>query len=355
MSNKTKTSLHESLSSQSQLRAAGAGSGVIEALRGTPELSRRRFLTQTGAVGLMAFLAGCVPLQPAQNEAAGESQDEGGGSGLTQLDLPDLAGTVFVADRGAAKIHTYVSPPDTNANATHIIESENSLVLVDAQFFVPFAQEFRNYVDGLGKPIDRIIISHSHPDHYWGLSTAFADVPAYALAETIAAIEEMGVETLEMQKSDLGDLAPDAIRVPDNTIAAGTEVIDGITYEIKHYTDAEDTDQLVIELPDLSAIIVQDLVYNDVHLFTAANLENWVAHLAELKGLSQFTLGLAGHGTPFEDTTTYDDVIGYLQTAGEILGSAESMDDYITAIAEAYPDYQGNLHELSAAFLFGEM
>lgn len=260
-----------------------------------------------------------------------------------------------MADRGAAKIHTYLSPADANANATHVIESENTLVLVDAQFLVPFAQEFRDYVDGLGKPIDRIIISHSHPDHYWGLSTAFADVPAYALAETIAAIEEGGAAMLEMQKPDLGDMAPEAIRVPDNLITAGTEVIDGITYNVKHYKDAEDTDQLVIELPELSAIIVQDLVYNQIHLFTAANLENWAIHVKEVQGLTQFTLGLAGHGMPFEDQIVYGNVIGYLQKAGEILGSAKSMEDYITGIAEAYPDYQGGLHELSAAILFGEM
>jgi len=153
----------------------------------------------------------------------------------------------------------------------------------------------------------------------------------------------------------MGDMAPDSIRVPDNAIAAGTEVIDGITYELKHYTDAEDTDQLVIQLPDLSTVIAQDLVYNDIHIFTAANLPNWTAHLEEIKGLSDYTLGLAGHGMPFEDAMIYDNVIGYLQTAGEIIGSVESSEEYLAAITEAYPDYQGMLHEMAAGFLFGEM
>ena len=352
MSNKIKAASRGSVNSPSPLRNTKAFSNVINPLLLS---SRRGFLKQTGAIGLMALLAGCAPLQPMQEGAADDMQSDEGSGGLMQADMPDLAGAVFVADRGGAKIHTYMAPTDANANGTHVIESENSLVLVDAQFMVPFAQEFRGYVDGLGKPIDRIIISHSHPDHFWGLSAAFEDVPAYALAETIGAIEEGGQIVLDMQKPELGDLAPDTIRVPENAVAAGTETIDGITYEMKHYTDAEDTDQLVIELPDLSTIILQDLVYNDIHLFTAANLENWAAHVEGFKGMSQFTLGLAGHGVPFEDMMVYDNVLGYLQTAGEILGGAESMEDYITAIAEAYPDYQGGLHELSAAILFGEM
>lgn len=353
MSSEIKAALHGSVNSPSSLRNTKTFSNVINPL---PLSSRRGFLKQTGIIGLAALLAGCVPLQPLPHggAAAGDAPS-GNGGGLMQVELPDFAGSVFVADRGGAKIHTYMAPVDANANGTHVIESENSLVLVDAQFMVPFAQEFRGYVDGLGKPIDRIIISHSHPDHFWGLSAAFEDVPAYALAETIGAIEEGGQIVLDMQKPEMGDLAPDTVRVPEDVVVAGTETIDGITYEMKHYTDAEDTDQLVIQLPELSTIILQDLAYNDIHLFTAANLENWAAHVEGFKGMSQFTLGLAGHGMPFEDMMVYDNVLGYLQTAGEILGGAESMEDYITAIAEAYPDYQGNVHEIAAGFLFGEM
>ena len=48
-----------------------------------------------------------------------------------------------MADRGAAKVHTYIAPCD--ANATHIIESANALVLIDGQMLVPFATEFRTY------------------------------------------------------------------------------------------------------------------------------------------------------------------------------------------------------------------
>jgi glyoxylase-like metal-dependent hydrolase (beta-lactamase superfamily II) len=28
------------------------------------------------------------------------------------------------------------------------------------------AQGFRAYADSLGKPIDRVIITHAHPDHF---------------------------------------------------------------------------------------------------------------------------------------------------------------------------------------------
>lgn len=52
------------------------------------------------------------------------------------------------------------------------------------------------------------------------------------------------------------------------------------------------------------------------------------------------------------DRAIYDNVIGYLQAAGELLDSVDDAAGYVTGIAEAYPDYQGTLYELSAGFIF---
>ena len=87
---------------------------------------------------------------------------------LAQLSEP----IVMVAKQaGDVRIHTFVSSFAYNniANATHIIESRNRLVLVDGQFLAPYAQKFRSYADGLGKPIDRVYLSHRHPDHWFGV------------------------------------------------------------------------------------------------------------------------------------------------------------------------------------------
>lgn len=63
-------------------------------------------------------------------------------------------GRVFVYDIGNenAKIHTYMSPYKALANATHIIELQDSLVIVDMQFVKTFADEFKAYAKSLDKP-----------------------------------------------------------------------------------------------------------------------------------------------------------------------------------------------------------
>jgi len=173
----------------------------------------------------------------------------------TQVAVPI---NVTIMERGGVKVHTYLSDA---LQATHIIETENSLVLVDAQFMAPSAVEFRNYADSLSKPIERVIISHTHPDHFFGLGAAFEDVEdrIYALEGVRQFIEESGPGMLEEMRPMLGDAAPEKIVVPGQTLEPGTEIIDGVTYEFERYTDGEAAEQLVIRLPGLNTLILQDL------------------------------------------------------------------------------------------------
>ena len=94
-------------------------------------------------------------------------------------------------------------------------------MIFDAQFLVPYATEARAYVDSLNKPIDRIIITHSHPDHFYGMTAAFADIPGYALAKTKAVITNIGPKMLANNKKNMGDLVPDKVVAPTNEIEPG--------------------------------------------------------------------------------------------------------------------------------------
>ena len=94
--------------------------------------------------------------------------------------------TVRVFDQGIVTIHTLTSPVDFFANTTYLIETEHSLVAVDTQFLLPMAADMRAYADELGKPIDRMFITHEHPDHFLG-GEAFADVPKSACFSSTSA------------------------------------------------------------------------------------------------------------------------------------------------------------------------
>jgi glyoxylase-like metal-dependent hydrolase (beta-lactamase superfamily II) len=172
---------------------------------------------------------------------------------------------MIVKQAGDIRIHTFVASftYDNLANATHIIESKKKLVVIDAQFLVPYAKKFRDYANGLNKPIDRVYLSHRHPDHWFGLAPGFSDTDIYALQETMDYFKPLpgqATSQAEAARQDhlpkMGDLAPDTVLVPQNTVTTPSEdTIDGVKYRFDKVVDAEIDFLLTISLPEVGVYI----------------------------------------------------------------------------------------------------
>ncbi len=244
-----------------------------------------------------------------------------------------------VLDRDGVRVHTFTAPPEFLANSTHIIETEHCLVLVDGQFVVPYATEFRAYADSLGKPIERLFLSHGHVDHFFGIGAAFTDVPVAAPASTIALLREQGEQMRAQRAAQYGPLVPARIVVPQHQVEPGPFVIDGVNYLAETVHNAECDEQLVLRLPDLAVTIVQDLVYSGAHLYLTRDVDNWVAVLHRLAG-SDSELFLAGHG-PVADLAEVEANIEYLHCAQRTLAGTTDPGRYKQEILAAYPDRTG--------------
>jgi glyoxylase-like metal-dependent hydrolase (beta-lactamase superfamily II) len=235
------------------------------------------------------------------------------------------------------RIHTFVSSFAGNniANATHIIETENQLVLVDGQFLVPYARAFRDYADSLGKPIERLYVSHRHPDHWFGVGAAFSDVVVYALPETMSFIKEHG----EASRSDhwkLGELVPDRVAVPAREVGPGEETIDGVRYVFDRVTETEIDFHLTIRLPDLGVYFTQDLVYSGNHLYLTQHMGHWIQVLQEML-VSDYELFMPGHGLPADKYEVARN-IEYLASARQAIGDGLTDDAFKDFMLQRYPE-----------------
>jgi glyoxylase-like metal-dependent hydrolase (beta-lactamase superfamily II) len=239
---------------------------------------------------------------------------------------------------GDVRIHSFISSfaGDNIANATHIIESRNQLVLVDGQFLAPYAQQFRSYADSLGKPIDRLYLSHRHSDHWFGLGTAFADIPISALPETKSSIEQHGEAERKYYFAKMGDLAPDSIIIPQKLASPGAQTIDGVTYIFDRVTASEVDFLLSIRLPELRVYITQDLIYSGTHLYLTKDLEHWVRILEDML-LSDYELFMPGHGFPADKNEVARN-IEYLTAARQAIGKGLSNDNFKNFMLQRYPE-----------------
>jgi glyoxylase-like metal-dependent hydrolase (beta-lactamase superfamily II) len=235
-----------------------------------------------------------------------------------------------------APIHTFTAPEDGWLVTSHIIELPTSVLVVDAQYTLPYAREVARYAETLKKPLSGLYVTHYHPDHLLG-AAAF-DAPLYALPSVAEKIAKAGDRVAREEHEKMGDVIPKVARQPDRLITKSEEIIDGVRLEYRLVRSAETEDALVIAIPDARAIIVQDLVYNRSHLFLGEkDFDGWRAALRAYRALP-YDHVLPGHGLP-GDVALYDQMIAYLDFAESALKTSRSAAEFRGRLLEQFPDY----------------
>jgi glyoxylase-like metal-dependent hydrolase (beta-lactamase superfamily II) len=270
-----------------------------------------------------------------------------------------LKGSVVVTERAGVRIHSYVSPEDGWLVNSQIIEGQTRLIIFDAQLVNAYAEEVVAYARHLGKPVDRIVVSHAHPDHWAGLeilSARFPEAPVYALEGVIATLRRNGPAMIERLQRLLGPNAASRAAVPTHVLEPGKAVIDGVgvTFEFQEFRDAESDLQLVALLPEQRLILAFDLVFapHD-HLFTVVpHFDHWIGILESLKTIEGYDLLLIGHDKP-TDFAAFDATIAYLRQAAQVHAASIDGAGYAAGLKAAFPDRrQAGWVEFSGRRLF---
>jgi glyoxylase-like metal-dependent hydrolase (beta-lactamase superfamily II) len=316
-------------------------------------LSRSRFLRL--AVGaLLPFVGWRLPAAAAPNS---EPAQKSGAPGTKEVVAPGRMGAILVSQFGPVKIHSYLSPADGLHVNTQIIEGPAAVVIFDAQLLLPYADEVASYVQRLGKPIDRIILSHAHTDHWGGLQALterFPDVRVFALNGIADQIRARGPARLDGLRRTYGDKAATKVTVPTETVTEGPQRIDGVTYDFKRFVDAESDLQLAALLPGQKVLMAFDLVFSpNQHAFTGANyFDHWMIVLESLKALQGYDTIFIGHDTPV-DRVAIDSTMAYVKRAKEIHAASTDAKTYSENLKAAFPDLQqAGLVDLSASYLY---
>ncbi|MBA4300198.1 Glyoxylase, beta-lactamase superfamily II [Algoriphagus alkaliphilus] len=245
-----------------------------------------------------------------------------------------------VTQNKKVKVHTYMSPSAMFANTSHVIELKNELIIVDGQFFAPYALELKEFTDSLGKPVTRFYVSHDHPDHYIGFGDAFPNVPVYALAETKAAIEQAGQGVLEQRQAQFGPMIASKLNKPSVVQQPGEETIGNVKFIFEKSVNNESAVSLLIKLPELGVYIAQDIVYNKIHLFIEGDTKGWETALHQIIKDKTYQTILSGHGKE-GGIELLNENLNYLAFVNETILKSKDKEEFKAAILKKYPEYGG--------------
>jgi Metallo-beta-lactamase superfamily len=303
-------------------------------------LSRSRFL-RLAAAALLPFVGLRLSAAAAPNPGLAQNS---GALGAKDAAAPGRMGAILASRFGPVKIHSYLSPTDGFGVNTLMIEGPTAVVIFDGQLLLPYADEVASYVQTLGKPVDRIIISHAHTDHWGGLQVLterFPDARVFALDGVTEQIRAHGQARLDNLRRVYGDRVATKVTVPTETITEGLQQIDGITYDFKQFDDAESDLQLAALLPEQKVLMAFDLVFSpNEHAFTVVDhFDHWMVILESLKALPGYHTITIGHDTPVP-RSAIDSTITYVKRAKEIHAASADAKTYSERLKAAFPDRQ---------------
>jgi glyoxylase-like metal-dependent hydrolase (beta-lactamase superfamily II) len=245
-----------------------------------------------------------------------------------------FTGRVFLNEKGGNRMHTYLADARGARVTADIVEGASGLAVVDLQFLPHAAAELKS---SLGKPVQRLIVSHMHPDHWFGIHHC-RKMAVHAGPFTAKFLTENAAEVIAERKANSS--APEVAGI----IAEGAETIGGVGLHFRHVLNTEPPEILVVAIPAVGAAIVQDIVYNKVHVVVSRQIENWIAVLRDVeKRGAAAPLILAGHGEP-ASPTDLPGLVAYLQAVKALLAANIAKPDHAKAttdeIAKAFPAYQ---------------
>jgi len=231
------------------------------------------------------------------------------------------------------------------ANAT-LIKGDKGAVLIDAPFTQADAHRVIAEVLDSGRSLDAILITHDHPDHYFGLDVINATFPqARVLANAVVAKDVARSLPIKFARwaPRMGANAPRYAVFPAALGADNVFLLEGHRIEVRGPLQGDHVHSTYVWIPESRTLIAGDLLFNGMFLWLGEHREpqyaGWLKSLDELEALHPITV-VAGHRKPglADDAGSIAFTRKYIQDFRLLAGRSKTSAQLAAALHAAYPD-----------------
>jgi glyoxylase-like metal-dependent hydrolase (beta-lactamase superfamily II) len=228
-----------------------------------------------------------------------------------------------------------------------LIHGERDAVLVDTLVTFDQVDALADWIEGLGKRLAGIYITHGHSDHWIGLSRLrerFGDVPAWARPKVHdrAVFEATSPELSAYWRGVFPGEIPGKPEPPDRFDETSID-LEGSPLNIIDIGQGDTADSTIVHVPAIDAVIGGDVVYNQVHMMMAEtddrSREAWIGSLDRIAGLKP-EIVVSGHQRPGapNDPKTISESQQYLRDFSRIVDSEETVEGIVAKMLELHRD-----------------
>ena len=210
----------------------------------------------------------------------------------------------------------------------YLVETESSVVAIDSLLTVTEARQLRAGLEQLAKPLEAVLLTHSHPDHYGGLTELVADddVPIIAPQGVIDVIARDDEEKEQILRPMFGGEWASERTFPNTPIRDGESVtFDGATFTVIDLGPSESPhDSPWVLGEEERTVFLGDQIYGQKHCYLADGFhQEWLANIERLRErFPSDAVFHIGHGGP-AGPADWDWQRGYIETFLEAVESAD--------------------------------
>jgi glyoxylase-like metal-dependent hydrolase (beta-lactamase superfamily II) len=252
---------------------------------------------------------------------------------------------VFAGGQPRFSIRVFTSPDDQFWVNSVIIEGEHDVMLVDAQLTKTNADRVLEEIQRTKKPLSIIYITHEHADHFLGLEVfgeAYPGVRIIANSAVVDRINKVYQDKIDKWKNILGSAATSQV-VAIEKFDGNFIKFEGTKIEVLKNIRGDTDENTMLWIPEQKILITGDVVFNDMHVYTAETDSNarakWLNSFQKIRELKPSVV-IPGHskvGAPLDASTAVDFTGNYLLAFDEELKKAKDPDSLINAMRERFP------------------
>jgi glyoxylase-like metal-dependent hydrolase (beta-lactamase superfamily II) len=228
-----------------------------------------------------------------------------------------------------------------------LITGQADAVLVDPPMTIEQTERVARWIEGSGKRLEHIFITHGHGDHWFGTATLVRRFPGTSVFASRGTIEVMRKHAAPEFRAQVWDKSFPG-QIPDSPVLATTPP--GNRFELEGnelrivevgHTDTDDTS--ILYVPSIGLVVAGDAVYNGVHQYLAESgnggLRAWMKALDAVAALQPSHV-VAGHKDKArpDDPKAIAETRRYLEDAERLIASSHTAREFYDAVVDRYPD-----------------
>jgi glyoxylase-like metal-dependent hydrolase (beta-lactamase superfamily II) len=201
-------------------------------------------------------------------------------------------------------IHRFPADQEGAFVNAYLVETSRSVVAVDGLLTVSESRAMREGLERLGKPLQAVLLTQSHPDHYAGLAQLLgtSDVPILAPQGVIDTITRDDALKNEIISPMFGEDWPARRIFPNTAVRDGESVtFDEATFTVIDLGPSESPhDSPWILGEDAKTAFLGDQIYDHTHCYLADGFhEEWLRNIETLgERFPSDAVFYIGHGGP---------------------------------------------------------